>query len=203
MKRLFLIPLITLHVLFAGNYTSMGQVKRINNFDLRVTDYGSSLGGSFQWRLAKDLHAGVQSNWTFVSSGKEYTLTDPLTGYTYRMNTINLDFVKAGLFLKKHFFTRQLDNTFAPFVSVQGGPVLAIDTDNSPWANITRYAEADLYLGFYTNFYLGIDFMMEKQGALGVGLGYEINSFTQPVDEDFQKLNWNGAAIVLHYGKYF
>jgi hypothetical protein len=181
----------------------MGQVKRINNFDLRVTDYGSSLGGSFQWRLAKDLHAGVQSNWTFVSSGKEYTLTDPLTGYTYRMNTINLDFVKAGLFLKKHFFTRQLDNTFAPFVSVQGGPVLAIDTDNSPWANITRYAEADLYLGFYTNFYLGIDFMMEKQGALGVGLGYEINSFTQPVDEDFQKLNWNGAAIVLHYGKYF
>ena len=63
----------------------------------------SSLGGMMQWRLINNLHAGIQANWTFASSGKEYTWTD-YTGYTMKINTIHLDFVKAGLFVKKTFF---------------------------------------------------------------------------------------------------
>lgn len=171
--------------------------------DLRMTDYGSSLGAQMQWKLLNNFHAGVNANWTFVSSGKEYTWTDPYTGYTMRINTIHLDFVKTGVFLKKHFFTKQLANTFAPYVSIQAGPVLAIDTDNDPWANISRYADASYYLGFFSHFHLGIDFMMEKRSSLTVALGYEINHFNRAVDEVFEKPNWNGAAIVLNYGRYF
>ncbi|MCD6337551.1 MAG: hypothetical protein J7M01_04890 [Candidatus Marinimicrobia bacterium] len=203
MKRTMIIFFILFQLLSAANYTSMGQVKRINSIDLRMTDYGSSFGGLMQWRLLDNLHAGIQANWTFVSSGKEYTWTNPYTGYTMKLNTIHLDFVKAGIFVKKHFFTRQLANTFAPFVSVQAGPVLAIDTDNDPWANIARYQDASYYLGFYSHFHLGIDFMMEKRSSLTVAIGYEINQFKQPVDEVFVKTAWNGAAIVMNYGKYF
>ncbi|MEA3392114.1 MAG: hypothetical protein U9Q91_03955 [Candidatus Marinimicrobia bacterium] len=203
MKRTLIIFFIAFQLLSAANYDSMGKVKRINSIDLRMTDYGSSLGGMMQWRLLDNLHAGIQTNWTFVSSGKEYTWTDPYTGYTMKLNTIHLDFVKAGLFVKKHFFTRQLANTFAPFISVQAGPVLAIDTDNDPWANISRYQDAEYYLGFYSHFHFGIDFMMEKRSSLTVALGYEINSFKQAVDEVFLKPSWNGAAIVMNYGKYF
>ena len=203
MKRALIIFFIAFQLLSAANYDSMGKVKKINSIDLRMTDYGSSLGGMMQWRLLDNLHAGIQANWTFVSSGKEYTWTDPYTGYTMKLNTIHLDFVKAGLFVKKHFFTRQLANTFAPFVSVQAGPVLAIDTDNDPWANISRYQDAGYYLGFYSHFHFGIDFMMEKRSSLTVALGYEINSFKQAVDEVFLKTSWNGAAIIMNYGKYF
>jgi hypothetical protein len=203
MKRALIVLLLLLQVLFAAPYTSMGQVKKIYGADLRMTDYGASLGGMMQWRLANNFHIGVQANWTFVSSGKEYTWTDPYTGYTIKLNTIHLDFVKAGLSLKKHFFTNQLANTFAPFVSLQAGPVLAIDTDNDPWANISRYADAAYYLGFYTHLHVGIDFMMEKHSSLTIALGYEINHFNQAVDEEFLKPNWNGAAIVMNYGRYF
>lgn len=203
MKRALIIFLIAFQLLSAANYTSMGQVKKINSIDLRMTDYGSSLGGMMQWRLLDNLYAGIQANWTFVSSGKEYTWTNPYTGYTIKYNTIHLDFVKAGLSIKKHFFTKQLANTFAPFVSVQAGPVLAIDTDNDPWANMTRYQNAEFYLGFYSHFHFGIDFMMEKRSSLTVALGYEINHFNQAVDEEFLKTSWNGAAIVMNYGKYF
>ena len=205
MKRALIIFFIAFQLLSAANYDSMGKVKRINSIDLRMTDYGSSLGGMMQWRLLDNLHAGIQANWTFVSSGKEYTWTDPYDPYQppMKLNTIHLDFVKAGLFVKKHFFTRQLANTFAPFVSVQAGPVLAIDTDNDPWANISRYQDAGYYLGFYSHFHFGIDFMMEKRSSLTVALGYEINSFKQAVDEVFLKTSWNGAAIIMNYGKYF
>ena len=203
MKRALIIFFILFQLLSAASYSSMGQVKRINSIDLRMTDYGSSFGGLMQWRLLDNFHVGVQANWTFVSSGKEYTWTDPYTGYTMKLNTIHLDFVKTGLFVKKHFFTRQLANTFAPFVSMQAGPVFAIDTDNDPWANITRYQDASYYLGFYSHFHLGIDFMMEKHGSLTVAIGYEINQFKQAVDEVFLKTAWNGAAIVMNYGKYF
>lgn len=206
MKRALIIFLISFQLLLAANYTSMGQVKKTNSIDLRMTDYGSSMGGMMQWRLMDNLHAGIQASWTFVSSGKEYTFTfyDPVYGETtVKLNTIHLDFLKAGIFFKKHFFTRQLANTFAPFVSIQAGPVLAIDTDNDPFANISRYQDAGFYLGFYTHFHLGIDFMMEKRSSLTVALGYEINRFKQPVDEVFLKTSWNGAAIVMNYGKYF
>ncbi|MCF7832176.1 MAG: hypothetical protein K9N05_01195 [Candidatus Marinimicrobia bacterium] len=203
MKRALIILFIAFQLLSAASYTSMGQVKKINSIDLRMTDYGSSLGGMMQWRLLDNLHVGIQANWTFVSSGKEYTWTDPYTGYTMKLNTIHLDFVKAGLFVKKHFFTRQLANTFAPFVSLQAGPVLAIDTDNDPWANFSRYQDAGFYLGFYSHFHFGLDFMMEKRSSLTVALGYEINHFNRSVDEDFLKTSWNGAAIVMNYGKYF
>jgi hypothetical protein len=203
MKRALIILFIAFQLLSAANYDSMGKVKRINSIDLRMTDYGSSMGATMQWRLLDNLHAGIQANWTFVSSGKEYTWTNPYSGYTMKLNTIHLDFLKAGLFVKKHFFTRQLANTFAPFISVQAGPVLAIDTDNDPFANITRYKNAEYYLGFYSHFHFGIDFMMEKRSSLTVALGYEINSFKQAVDEVFLKTSWNGAAIVMNYGKYF
>ncbi len=203
MKRFTLILFLTLHCLSAASYTSMGQVRRISGVDLRMTDYGSALGGILQWRLLNNLHAGLQANWTFVSSGKEYTLTDPYTGYTYKLNTIHLDFVKAGLFVKQHFFTGQLANTFAPYVSLQAGPVLAIDTDNDPWATISRYEDALFYLGFYTHFHFGIDFMMEKGSSLSVAVGYEMNRFNRAVDEEFLKGAWNGAALILNYGKYF
>ncbi len=203
MKRALIILFIAFQLLSAANYDSMGKVKRINSIDLRMTDYGSSMGAMMQWRLLDNLHAGIQANWTFVSSGKEYTWTDPYTGYTMKLNTIHLDFLKAGFFVKKHFFTRQLANTFAPYVSIQAGPVLAIDTDNDPWANISRYQDAGYYLGFYSHFHFGIDFMMEKRSSLTVALGYEINSFKQAVDEVFLKTSWNGAAIVMNYGKYF
>ncbi|MEA2076744.1 MAG: hypothetical protein U9O95_01840 [Candidatus Marinimicrobia bacterium] len=203
MKRALILFLIIFQVLSAATYTSMSQVKKSYSADLRMTDYGSSLGGVMQWRLMDNLHAGVQANWTFVSSGKEYTWTDPYTGYTMKLNTIHLDFVKAGLFVKKHFFTKQLANTFAPYISLQAGPVLAIDTDNDPWANISRYSEASYYLGFYSHFHFGIDFMMEKRSSLTVALGYEINRFNQAVDEEFLKTSWNGAAIVMNYGRYF
>lgn len=203
MKKLALIILLSLNVMFAASYTSMGAIKKDYSVDLRMTDYGSSLGGKMQWRLLNNLHAGIQANWTFVSSGKEYTWTDPYTGYTMKLNTIHLDFVKAGVFLKKHLFTKQLANTFAPYISVQAGPVLAIDTENDPWANITRYQDAAFYLGFYTHFHFGIDFMMEKQSSLSVAVGYEINHFGQSIDEDFHKPSWNGAAIVMNYGRYF
>jgi hypothetical protein len=203
MKRILLTLLLSISMLSAASYTSMGEVRSIAGLDLRMTDYGSSLGAVTQWKLLNGFHTGLQANWTFVSSGKEYTITDPYTGYTYKLNTIHLDFIKAGLFLKKHFFTRQLDNTFAPFVSLQGGPVLAIDTDNDPWANIGRYRDAEYHFGFYTHFHLGIDFMMDKQNTFSVALGYEINHFGKAVDEEFLKHSWNGAALVLNYGKYF
>lgn len=203
MKRLLITILIVFSTLSAASYTSMGQVKKIYGFDMRMTDYGSSLGGIMQWRLLDNLHTGVQANWTFVSSGKEYTWTDPYTGYTMKINTIHLDFIKAGIFLKKHFFTGQLANTFAPYISLQAGPVLAIDTDNDPWANMSRYSDASYYLGFYTHFHLGVDFMMEKHSSLSIALGYEINRFSQPVDEEYPKTNWNGAALVMNYGRYF
>lgn len=203
MKRMGIILLFSLQFLFAASYTSMGNVKKINSLDLRMTDYGSSLGGTMQWRLINNFHAGVHANWTFVSSGKEYTMTDPYTGYTYRINTIHLDFAKAGLFLKKHFFTNQLANTFAPYISIQAGPVLAIDTDNDPWANFSRYQDAVYHFGFYTHFHIGIDFMMEKRSSITVALGYELNYFNQAVDEEILKTNWNGAALILNYGKYF
>ena len=203
MKRLFILMLVMVHMLGAATYTSMGQVKKIYGLDMRMTDYGSSLGGAMQWRLLDNFHVGVQANWTFVSSGKEYTITDPIYGTTIRMNTIHLDFIKAGISLKKHFFTQQLDNTIAPYISLQAGPVLAIDTDNDPWANITRYEDALFYLGFYTHLHFGVDFMMEKHSSLTIALGYEINHFRQPIDEVFQKANWNGAAIIMNYGRYF
>ncbi len=203
MKRLLIVLFIGIQLLFAANYTSMGQVKKSRGFDLRMTDYGAVLGGKMQWRLLKNFHTGIHASWTFVSSGKEYTWTDPYTGYTYKINSINLDFVKTGLFLKKHFFTDQLANTFAPFVSLQAGPVLAIDTDNDPWANISRYQNAAFDLGFYTHFSFGADFMMEKRNTFTVALGYEINRFTNPVDEEMQKTNWGGASLILNYGKYF
>jgi len=203
MKKAIIFIFLILNVLSAASYSSMGKVKRIYGADLRMTDYGSSLGGIMQWRLFDNFHAGVQANWTFVSSGKEYTWTDPYTGYTMKLNTIHLDFVKAGLFLKKHFFTRQLANTFAPFVSLQAGPVLAIDTDNDPWANISRYSDAEYHLGFYTHLHFGVDFMMEKHSSLTIALGYEINRFNSAVDEEFLKTSWNGAAIVMNYGRYF
>ena len=203
MKRIIVTALIGLQMLFAVNYSSMGHVKRLQGLDFRMTDYGASLGGLMQWRLADNFHTGIQANWTFVSSGKEYTITDPYTGYTYKLNTIHLDFVKTGVFLKKHFFTGQLANTFAPFLSLQGGPVLAIDTDNDPWSNIDRYRDAVFDLGFYTHFCLGIDFMMEKRNTFTVGLAYEINHFADPVDEEMQKHNWGGASLILNYGKYF
>jgi hypothetical protein len=203
MKRTLIIIFVLFQLLSAASYTSMGEVKRIQSVDLRMTDYGSSLGGLFQWRLANNFHAGVQANWTFVSSGKEYTWTDPYTGYSMKLNTIHLDFIKAGVFVKKHFFTKQLANTFAPFVAIQAGPVLAIDTDNDPWANISRYQDAAYYLGFYSHFHFGLDFMMEKHSSLTIALGYEINSFNQAVDEEFLKTSWNGAAIVMNYGRYF
>ena len=203
MKRTLIILFMLIQLAFAASYSSMGQVKRIYAADLRMTDYGSSLGGNMQWKLFNDLHAGINASWTFVSSGKEYTWTDPYTGYTIRINTIHLDFVKAGVFLKKHFFTKQLANTFAPFVSLQAGPVLAIDTDNDPWANMSRYADASYYVGFYGHFHFGIDFMMERHSSMTIALGYEFNRFNQAVDEVFTKPNWEGAAIVLNYGRYF
>lgn len=203
LKYILIILFLALQPLLAENYESMGHVKKIYGADLRMADYGSSLGGMMQWRLMNNLHAGVQANWTFVSSGKEYTWTDPYTGYTMKINTIHLDFIKAGLFVKKHFFTRQLANTFAPYFSLQAGPVLAIDTDNDPWANISRYSEAEYHLGFYTNIHFGIDFMMERHSVLSIALGYEINRFGTAVDEDFLKTSWNGAAIVMNYGRYF
>ncbi len=203
MKRIIIILILMLSILTAADYNSMGSVKRSYAIDLRMTDYGSSLGGNMQWKLLNNFHVGTTVNWTFVSSGKEYTWTDPYTGYTQRINTIHLDFVKAGIFLKKHFFTRQLDNTFAPYVSLQAGPVLAIDTDNDPWANLSRYGDAEFHLGFYSHIHLGIDFMMENHSTAGIALGYEINAFGTAVDEEFLKPNWNGAAIVLNYGRYF
>ena len=203
MKKIIIAIFITLNILTAANYESMGTVKKIVSIDLRMTDYGSSLGGKMQWKLLNNFHIGATLNWTFVSSGKEYTWTDPYTGYTMRINTIHLDFLKGGIFLKKHLFTRQLDNSFAPFLSFQTGPVLAIDTDNDVWANLSRYADAQFHLGFYAHFHFGIDFMMEKNSAMGVAIGYELNSFGKAVDEEFLKPSWNGAAIIINYGRYF
>ena len=99
MKRTLVIVILLSQIIFAANYTSMGQVKRIIAADMRMTDYGSSLGANMQWKLLNNFHAGVNASWTFVSSGKEYTWTVLYAGYTMRSNTIHLDFIIAGIFL--------------------------------------------------------------------------------------------------------
>lgn len=202
--RCLIILLITASSLFAApNYSSMSQVKKISSFELRMTDYGSGLGSFFQWKIRPGFHAGVRANWHFVSSGKEYTITDPYTGYTYKLNSINLDFLKSGLFVKFHAFSGKIANTFSPFISLQAGPVLAIDTDNDPFANISRYKDAVFSVGVFGNIHAGIDFMMEKNTSFTVAAGYETNRFNRKIDEEMQKSTWNGASLILQFGRYF
>lgn len=205
MKARYLIILLVLtsFIFAAPNYSSMSQVKKMNSFDLRMTDYGSGLGGFFQWKVRPGFHAGVKANWNIVSSGKEYTITDPYTGYSYKLNSINLDFLKTGFFVKFHAFDGKIANTFSPFISLQAGPVLAIDTDNDPFANITRYKDAELTMGVFANIHAGIDFMMEKSTSFTVAAGYETNHFNREIDEEMQQAKWNGASLVLQFGRYF
>jgi len=204
MKKIILTFLLLLSLVRAADYSNMSNIRHMRNVDLRVTDYGTGLGGYFQWNILENMHAGIKLNWTFVSSGKEYTVTDPY-GYTYKMNAIHLDFARTGLFVKYHIFSERLANSFSPFVSLQVGPVLSIDTDNDPYAGFSRYFDESRVVtwGVFTNLYVGLDFMMEKHSSLTVAAGHENNRFPRPIDEDMEKNVWGGASLILQFGRYF
>ncbi|MEA3501034.1 MAG: hypothetical protein U9R41_08485, partial [Candidatus Marinimicrobia bacterium] len=200
MKKILLIVILLTSFSYGQvKIETMANVQKFSAIDLHITDFGTSIGWYRQFAPIGKFHYGFWINATMVTGGQETTIRDPYTGYSYKINEISLDFVKAGISLKYHLFKGKIANSFSPFLSTQLGGVIALDTPENT-SFFKKYEEVEYYYGVTYNFYIGIDFLGSPQYEISVAVGYETNYLNAEVDGD---KNWNGKAVYFQYGKFF
>ncbi|HDR04422.1 MAG TPA: hypothetical protein ENN84_04165 [Candidatus Marinimicrobia bacterium] len=197
MKRKIYIAglILTLTTFAQGQIHSMADVNRYGGLEARISDIGGGFGAFYQFAPLTNLQLLINLHWLSITAG-EVTLYDNY-GYPHKVNEVSLDFLKSGLGLKYHLFRGELANAFSPFLMVQAGAVLAMDTPEyssfkNKIKNITSYG------GYSGGIYGGIDFKAGGGYGFSVAAGYEINAFYQTIDG---RSMWDGLSLVLQYGR--
>ena len=151
------------------------------------------MGGFYQWSLAK-IQWSLYGGWLTIT---EPTYTD-YYGYSHKINEISLDMLKAGAIFKYHIFKGMIANSFSPFLAVQGGAVLALDTpENMDFFD--KFSHVETIPGMYGGLFVGIDFQMSRNSAFSIAIGTESHVLNEEVDG---KSHWGGKAVVLQFGTF-
>ena len=200
MKKIILTIILLTTLSFAQmKIETMANVQKFSAIDLHITDFGTSIGWYRQFVPIGKFHYGIWANITIVTGGDETYIYNPYLGRNVKINEISLDFLKSGIALKYHLFKGKLANNFSPFISIQSGGVIALDTPEDT-SFLKKYKDVRHYYGLTNNIFIGIDFMGSPKYEISVGAGYETNHFFKAVEK---YKNWNGKAIYFQYGKFF
>ncbi|MDD3807852.1 MAG: hypothetical protein PHE86_07480 [Candidatus Marinimicrobia bacterium] len=196
MKKIAILLIIFSTVLLGRTPESMSNIQRFTALDVHVTNFGTGLGGYYQFSPIGRFHPGINALFVIVSGKDEYTWYD-IYGYPHVENEVSLNIINLGVNGKYHLFKGKLANTFSPFISAKIDYALALDTPEG-----VRFTEKikhiDRVNGINTGFFGGVDFAVGEDYGFSIAIGNQWNYFERKVDN--QKV-WDGTSIVIQYGK--
>jgi len=172
---------------------SMAEVSRYRGLDMHVADIGGSMGVFYQWSRPT-YQWGLTASWLTIT---EHTYYD-YWGYPHKINEISLDFVKFGILAKYHIFKGKIDNAFSPFLSVQGGGMIGLDTPEG-MDLFDKFGQAESIPGYYGGLYAGVDLPMGGRSAITLAMGAEQHVLSRAADG---KKSWGGKSLIIQLGSF-
>jgi len=177
-------------------------VQRHRGFAFSLLEYGSGLGGFWEYPMRGYYHLGFSFDAIMLRDSKEFTIPT-YYGYTYQFNKKNNVYMFDILFsLKKRLFTHALDNSIRPFVGVQAGPVYAmnfpekyLDENNEIVKRKNQYMWTMSGMGE-----VGIDADVNPQNFMAIRFQYRIIPFASKLGE---RKNQSTFDIRLEVGQRF
>ncbi len=178
---------------------AMGQFATIHNaFGLDIGTRGSGLFFNRSWINENESH-GMIVEWRFYDiKGSDETYV--YNYYSNQYETVG----KRSLILSPLYgggkwfpFAGKIDNNFAPFLTLLGGPVFVLDGDEGHsfkdrWGNPDTFWTYGLFSG------IGIDFKLMTQSTISVNIGFDYLPMNRDVNGD---THFGGFLIHIAFNK--
>ena len=163
-------------------------------FGLQVGTQGTGVFFHQTWRSSDKLQWLFHGKIFDIKGDEQMMVYDYYTGQYHSVGDKYVFIVPLFGGGKYFPFADQIANNFAPFVTIQLGPVLTIDGAESNEFS-TRWGKSKglWSVGCYTG--VGVDFLMVNGMMVSVGVGMDILPMNGIVDDED---NYNGA--IIHVG---
>ncbi|MBC8322505.1 MAG: hypothetical protein H8E70_02930 [Candidatus Marinimicrobia bacterium] len=174
---------------------ALSAVEGFKGFGLQVGEQGTGVFFHQSWRSSSNLQWLFHGSIFDVKGDEQLMVYDYYTGQ-YRSVGDKYVLIVPLFGGGKYFpFADKIANNFAPFVTVQFGPVLTIDGAESDKFS-TRWGKSKGLWSFGGYAGVGIDFLMVNGMMVSAGAGLDILPMNGVVDGE---KHYNGAIIQIGF----
>ena len=162
---------------------------------------GTGIGGYWEKTLNVSNRIGAKAALIFLKGEDEYPIYNYYTGMYYESpNKKRLSFLPLYLSYKKMLFTDQIANNFRPFLSLQGGPLIALDPPNIQKFS-DRIKRITTEYTFSTRAGAGIEFLYGRGTIISLFVGYDMIRFKDYIDETKEVIDFTLMEVYEDKGK--
>ena len=182
-------------ILIISIINTLHAVDGYKGFGLQVGEQGTGIFYHQVWYSNNTLQWLFHSRF-FDVKGEDFMMVyDPYTNQ-YRSSGDKYVLIVPMFGGVKYFpFADQIANNFAPFLSVQAGPVLTIDGADSD-KFMERWQRSRGFWTFGANVGVGADFLMMNNMIVSAGAGFDILPMNGEVDG---KKHYSGAILQVGF----
>ena len=169
---------------------SFAQMKK--GFGLTTGTQGSGVHFIGSWKLKENMFYGFEARFFDIKNETEIPVYNQYTGQYINVGDkalVLFPFYATARWLP---FEGKIANNFCPFLQVKGGPLLAIDGNESYRKFNSRWRKAPTFTSYGAQIVIGVSFLQMGGSSISPSIGFEFLPMGRTVDD---KKRYDGTTI--------
>ena len=174
-------------IIISNNFAQMKK-----GIGLTTGTQGSGIHFIGDWKLNKKIFYGFEVRYFDIKNETEIPVYNQYTGQYINVGDkalVLLPFFATARWLP---FEGKIANNFSPFVQLKGGPLLAIDGNESYRKFNSRWRKAPTFTSYGAQLVIGVSFLQMGGSSISPSIGFEFLPMGRTVDD---KKRYDGTTI--------
>ncbi len=185
MKKI--LPILIWSIIISNSFAQMKK-----GIGLTTGTNGSGIHFIGNWKLNKKIFYGFEVRYFDIKNETEIPVYNQYTGQYINVGDkalVLLPFYATARWLP---FEGKIANNFSPFVQLKGGPLLAIDGNESYRKFNARWRKAPTFTSYGGQIVIGVSFLQMGGSSISPSIGFEFLPMGRTVDD---KKRYDGTTI--------
>ena len=174
-------------IIISNNFAQMKK-----GIGLTTGTQGSGIHFIGDWKLNENFFYGFEVRYFDIKNETEIPVYNQYTGQYINVGDkalVLLPFFATARWLP---FEGKIANNFSPFVQLKGGPLLAIDGNESYRKFNSRWRKAPTFTSYGAQVVIGVSFLQMGGSSISPSIGFEFLPMGRTVDD---KKRYDGTTI--------
>tara|TARA_B100001173_G_scaffold132512_1_gene115042 strand:+ start:216 stop:806 length:591 start_codon:yes stop_codon:yes gene_type:complete len=174
-------------IIISNNFAQMKK-----GVGLTTGTQGSGIHFIGDWKLNEKIYYGFEVRYFDIKNETEIPVYNQYTGQYINVGDkalVLLPFFATARWLP---FEGKIANNFSPFVQLKGGPLLAIDGNESYRKFNSRWRKAPTFTSYGAQVVIGVSFLQMGGSSISPSIGFEFLPMGRTVDD---KKRYDGTTI--------
>ena len=174
-------------IIISNNFAQMKK-----GVGLTTGTQGSGIHFIGDWKLNKKIFYGFEVRYFDIKNETEIPVYNQYTGQYINIGDKALVLLPFYATVRWLPFEGKIANNFSPFVQLKGGPLLAIDGNESYRKFNARWRKAPTFTSYGAQVVIGVSFLQMGGSSISPSIGFEFLPMGRTVDD---KKRYDGTTI--------